>query len=107
MDFETQVLDNLSNITLKLDELIKWKAGQQPVCDQRGKEIDALEAILYGNGDKGVVRRLDSVEDTTKTIRKLWLALIVAGLLGVAGFAMGLFQKADNPNPPTIVNNEK
>ncbi len=45
MDFETQVLDQLSTIETKLDNVTQWQAAKQPVCDQHSDHIKTIKKI--------------------------------------------------------------
>ena len=98
MDFETQVLDTLDRLENKIGDLVEWKAGLKPICEMRAKEIAAMSAKINGNGNKGIVRRLDAVEEVAVTIRRVWIALLIAGALAVASFISQLYQEADNPH---------
>lgn len=93
MDFESQVLESLSTINQKLDSIGEWRAGTQPICDRHTQQITAIHGKLFGNGNKGLERRLDSVEQITRDIRKIWMALIIAGLLGLCGLAFGVYEQ--------------
>ena len=103
MDFETQVLDTLTILNEKIDAVLQWKAGQEPRCRYHKEQITAIKAKIYGNGNKGIERRLDSVEDVARTIRKLWIAMFIAGMVALMSFISQLYQKADN----THGNNEE
>ena len=92
MDFETQVIEQLNAIENKLDAVTEWKAATQPVCDRHTEQIKTIKGKLFGNGDRGIERRLDTVEETTKTIRKIWVALITACLIAMGGLALQVIQ---------------
>jgi len=92
MDFESQVIEQLNTIEGKLDAVTEWKAATQPVCERHTEQIKTIKGKLFGNGSRGMERRLDTVEETTKTIRKIWLALITACVIAMGGLALQVVQ---------------
>jgi hypothetical protein len=100
MDFETQVIEKLDHLTVKVDQVQLAQASMKPVIERHTEQIDTVKVKLFGkNGNPGMERRLDSVEDVTKSIKKVWMALIVAAMLALANFVFGLIQRADNQKP--------
>jgi len=96
MEFETQVLETLHRLEEKITAVAEWKAGVEPRCSYHRDQINQMKSKLYGNGNKGIERRLDAVEDVACTIRKVWIALLIAGALAIASFISQLYQEADN-----------
>jgi len=107
MDFESQVIEQLNTIETKLDGVTEWKAAKQPVCDQHTEQINTLKTSSLAMAGLGIERRLDTIDDTTKAIRKIWVAIITACLIALGGLALqGLQHLSVHRTPATTTTGE-
>jgi len=99
-DFESVVVEKLEAIDTNVSELLRWQAGQIPVCEQHAEDIKVVKEKISGNGRPGIDVRLDRVErvvtGAVMFAKRAAIPITVAVVLGFGAFALHHFQESDN-----------
>ena len=88
---ENDILEKLEQIHREIQELAEWKAGQEQICQSHRSETDDLKRALFGNGQPGLVTRVQEVEFGRKSedpwkaaFRQVVTTALTAAVIGAA-----------------------
>lgn len=104
-----QIYKAVQETSIKVNELVEWKAGMDEHILNQDRMINGVRKTVYGNPDNGLVSKVQrllnckkSSKESSTSRRDFWLyilqRLIVVATLSLAGFLLMLYHKFGKGN---------